>query len=204
MRNKHLSGQEHFRPGPRPRYDEPMKVSTRTGDRGQSSLFSGGRVPKDHPRLETYGSLDELNSFLGLLLSDMPRENSEAPLLEGIQCSLFALGGALADPEEVYEHPPSDWDLQPLENAIDSMEAELPELKTFILPGGSRPAALTHVARSICRRAERRLETLRGSGERIPDGSLPYLNRLSDYLFLLARLINYRLGIEDPEWRASR
>lgn len=178
-----------------------MKVSTRTGDRGQSSLFSGGRVPKDHPRLECYGSLDELNSFLGLLEAEIPREIAAGTLLETIQCSLFSLGGALADPEDVYPHPPRDWDVTPLENSIDTMEAELPELRAFILPGGSRPAALAHVARSICRRAERRLQTLHGSGEKIPEGSLPYLNRLSDFLFVLARAINAHLDIEDPEWR---
>jgi len=180
-----------------------MKVSTRTGDQGQSSLYSGGRVPKDHPRLECYGSLDELNSFLGLLVAEMPPEISAGVLLQTIQASLFSLGGALADPEEVYSHSPLGWDVRPLEGSIDTMEAELPELRAFILPGGSRPAALAHVARSVCRRAERRLQTLRTLGEKIPEGSLPYLNRLSDFLFILARAINAHLDIKDPEWRPS-
>lgn len=179
-----------------------MKISTRTGDQGRSSLFSGGRVSKDHPRLECYGSLDELSSFLGLLAEDIP-EDTFPESLEPIQRSLFCLGGALADPKEVHPHRPSDWDVTLLEDWIDTLEDRLPELKTFILPGGSRAAAQAHVARSVCRRAERRLESLRSSGAEIPAGSLPYLNRLSDFLFVLARAINFHLGIEDPEWRAT-
>jgi len=179
-----------------------MKIATKTGDLGQTSLFSGGRVPKNHPRLECYGSLDELSSFLGLLAAELPPEASPVAM-ESVQSALFSLGGAIADAEGRHEHPAAQWDAGPLESAIEELEGELPPLKSFILPGGSRPAGLAHVARSVCRRAERQLVSLSGSGANVPDGALSYLNRLSDFLFLLARNINDTLGIREQTWSAG-
>ncbi len=173
-----------------------MKIYTRTGDGGQTSLFSGGRVAKAHPRIEAYGTLDELNSLLGLLRVEPLPEDVSRFLLE-VQETLFVLGGVLADPEGRFVPEAGAWDPAPLERWIDRMDAEMPELRAFILPGGSRSAALAHLARTVCRRAERRVLLL----EALPDGVVPYLNRLSDALFVLARFVNHRLGIADPEWR---
>jgi len=183
-------------------YDMRMKIATKTGDLGQTSLFSGGRVPKNHPRLECYGSLDELSSFLGLLAAELSPETSPV-VIESMQAALFALGGALADAEGHHKHPATQWDVSILEEAIETLEGDLPPIRSFVLPGGSREAALAHVARSVCRRAERQLVSLSGSGGNIPDGALPYLNRLSDFLFLLARKINADLGIRDLTWRSG-
>lgn len=177
-----------------------MKVYTRTGDDGKTSLFSGGRVHKDDLRVEAYGTVDELNSTLGLLRC----ENLATDILERVielQKALFAAGTALADPEGRAEGSSNVWDVEGIERWIDHMDAELEELRVFILPGGSRAAALTHVARTVCRRAERRVHTLGGTQGGIPVGLLPYLNRLSDALFVLARIFNARAGIPETEWR---
>lgn len=175
-----------------------MKIYTRTGDGGETSLFSGGRVGKAHPRIEAYGTLDELNSLLGLLRIEPLPEEADAPLVD-VQQALFVIGGVLADPLGKFTPAPSAWDPGPLEAWIDCMDAELPPLRAFILPGGSRPAALAHVARTVCRRAERRVAVVDG----VPEGVVPYLNRLSDALFVLARFVNHRLGLADPEWRPA-
>ncbi len=177
-----------------------MKIYTRGGDRGTTSLLSGGRVDKDDRRLNAYGTLDELNAVLGLLLCEpLPDETGERIRL--IQRSLFAIGGALADANATFDHDNTAWDVSPLEEWIDDMDLELPELKQFILPGGSRAAALTHLARTVCRRAERRVHSVSAAGA-VPEGIIPYLNRLSDAFFVLARWLNARLGIADPEWNA--
>jgi cob(I)alamin adenosyltransferase len=176
-----------------------MKIYTRGGDRGTTSLLSGGRIAKDDPRLEAYGTLDELNSLLGVLLCEsLPEQAGE--MIRRIQGSLFAIGGALADANATFDHDSHAWDVSPLEAWIDTMDLDLPELKQFILPGGSRAAALTHLARTVCRRAERRVHSVSAAGA-VPEGIIPFLNRLSDAFFVLARWLNSRLGIADPEWK---
>lgn len=177
-----------------------MKVYTKTGDDGTTALFSGGRVEKDHPRLEAYGTLDELNSLLGLLVCE-PLPEGCIVWIQRIQAALFSMGGAIADADNSAGSANLSVSSGELEAWIDSMDQELPELKAFIVPGGSRPAALSHLARTVCRRAERRVRTLVIQGERIPEDVLPFLNRLSDYFFVLARFINHTMGIVDPEWR---
>ena len=172
------------------------KVYTRTGDRGQTSLFSGGRVAKDHQRIEAYGSLDELNAVLGVLLVE-PLPDGVVERLRSVQDVLFTLGSVLADSAGQLTVDSAAWDPGPLEEWIDEMDSELEPLRAFIVPGGSRAAALAHLARTVCRRAERRTIVLDGD---IPEGVLAYLNRLSDALFVLARSINARLGIIDPTW----
>ena len=176
-------------------YDALMKLYTKTGDQGETSLFSGGRVGKDHPRIEAYGTIDELNSFLGLLLTT-PLPDSVNKQLRAVQSSLFAIGSVLADADGKLEQDASAWAAEPIEAWIDAMDSELEELRAFILPGGSQGAALAHLTRTVCRRAERRVLAIDG----IPPGIVPYLNRLSDAFFVLARAINARLGIADPEW----
>jgi cob(I)alamin adenosyltransferase len=177
-----------------------VKIYTRTGDAGQTSLLSGGRVGKDHGRIEAYGTLDEVSAVLGLLYSE-PLPADAVERLQTVQESLLAIGAVLADAEGRFEADEAAWDPAPLEGWIDAMDAGLPPLKAFILPGGCRGAALAHVARTVCRRAERRVKTLSDRSETVPPGVLPYLNRLSDALFVLARHLNARLGISDPEWR---
>jgi cob(I)alamin adenosyltransferase len=179
-----------------------VKIYTRTGDGGETSLLSGGRVAKDHPRIEVYGTLDELNSLLGLLLTEeIPQ--AAAGELEQIQGALFAIGAALADAEGRFSHDPAVWTAVPLERWIDGMDAELEPLKSFILPGGSRAAAIAHVARTVCRRAERCATAASREPGGLPDGVLVYLNRLSDSLFVLARWLNARSGVSERRWPAG-
>jgi cob(I)alamin adenosyltransferase len=173
-----------------------MKVYTKTGDTGDTSLFSGGRVGKEHPRIEAYGTVDELNSALGLLSTEaLPGDVAE--MIRRIQSALFSIGASLADPKSKIEPDPEGWSTEMLEEWIDSMEESLDELRAFILPGGSREAALAHVARTVCRRAERRVLGI----DRVEAGIIPFLNRLSDALFVLARYLNSRRGFADPQWR---
>jgi len=177
-----------------------MKVYTKTGDDGTTSLFSGGRVEKDHPRLEAYGTLDELNSVLGLLVCE-PLPEGCSQWIQTIQGGLFSMGAAIADADRRVNGTVLSCTSADLEQWIDRMDQELPELKAFIVPGGSRPAALAHVARTVCRRAERRVRTVVIQGESVPEDVLPFLNRLGDFFFVLARFINHVMGIPDPEWR---
>jgi cob(I)alamin adenosyltransferase len=170
-----------------------MKIYTRSGDLGQTSLLSGGRVAKDDARVEAYGCLDELSSVIGLLRTEPLPEGVDSRLNQVQECML-ALGAVLADREGGHQHSPAVWDVEPMEQWIDEMDQELEPLREFILPGGSRGAALAHMARVVCRRAERRVLTVSGMEGGVAEGVLPYLNRLSDALFTLARLINYRLG----------
>jgi len=179
-----------------------MKVYTRSGDDGETSLLSGGRVQKDDLRVDAYGTVDELSSLLGLLrCEELPDPVAER--LVDIQEDLFAVGAALADPESHMEHSAAAWDAGGLEDWIDGLDAELAELSAFILPGGSRAAAVTHVARAVCRRAERRVNALSRADSGVPEGVLPYLNRLSDSLFVLARFLNLRSGVPEAEWRGD-
>ena len=176
-----------------------MKVYTKTGDAGETSLLSGGRVRKDDLRIEAYGTVDELNSVLGLLLTeDLPLLVAEH--VTECQRSLFAVGAVLADPERRIEHSDGAWAVGPIEAWIDTMDSELETLRAFILPGGSRAASLSHVARTVCRRAERRVLALSDRDGGQADGVIPYLNRVSDALFVCARYLNHTAGLSDPEW----
>lgn len=180
-----------------------MKVYTRKGDAGETSLLSGGRVRKEDARVEAYGTVDELVSLLGLLRCEPLPDDVEGRLV-AIQESLFAVGAALADPEGRMEHDPCVWNAELLEGWIDVMDGEIEPLTAFILPGGSRAAAISQVARTVCRRAERRVGELAGNAGAVPEGLLAYLNRLSDALFTLARFLNARNGILETEWRPKR
>ena len=180
-----------------------MKIYTKTGDSGQTSLLAGGRVSKDSIRVTAYGDTDELNAVLGLVLTTEPQE-LEQQLLQVVQQDLFAIGARLASPVTP-ESAASDRTALPVERigeferAIDRFEAELPPLQSFILPGGTPKAAALHLARTVCRRAERSVVTLHGTAE-VPAEILTYLNRLSDLLFMLARLANHRAGVADASW----
>lgn len=164
------------------------RIYTRTGDAGETGLADGSRVTKDAPRIEAMGDIDELNSALGMLLTETLPDTVRA-CLGNAQNDLFDLGGEISIPG----HPIlADSHVAQLEAALDQFNAELPALKNFILPGGSRAAALAHVARTVCRRAERRVVTL-SKTESVPKLAVPYLNRLSDLLFVISRVLN-RLG----------
>ncbi|ROR34996.1 cob(I)yrinic acid a,c-diamide adenosyltransferase [Inmirania thermothiophila] len=174
------------------------KIYTRTGDTGETGLAGRRRVPKDAPRVEAMGAVDELNSQLGVLLAH-PLPQALREVLTRVQHRLFDLGGALAMPGH---EPLDDGDVAALEEALDRLNAELPPLKEFILPGGSPAAAHCHLARAVCRRAERRLVTLAASeGEAVPGVLLRYLNRLSDLLFVAARVISREDGVGEVLWR---
>lgn len=185
-----------------------MKIYTRTGDRGETGLFGGQRVPKDHVRVDAYGEVDELNSVLGLAIVHLEAagEAELATGLRGIQADLFAVGANLATPAPEDGGRPSDYipALEPtraedLERLIDAAEGELEPLKSFILPGGAPAAAALHLARTVCRRAERRVVALSHEAH-VGAEYVVYLNRLSDLLFTLARLANRRAGVEDVPW----
>ncbi len=171
------------------------KIVTRTGDDGSTGLADGSRVPKDSARIHALGSVDELNSHLGLLLTENLPPDVRDALLK-IQNDLFDLGGALAYPVA----PFTEDKLAHLDNAIAHYNADLPPLKEFILPGGTRAAALCHVARTVARRAERDLVAL-AHKEAVPQHGLPYLNRLSDLLFVLSRVLNRAARQEETLWQ---
>jgi cob(I)alamin adenosyltransferase len=179
-----------------------MKIYTRKGDGGETALLSGGKVRKENLRVDAYGTVDELVSLLGLLRSENLFEDIGGRLVE-IQRALFAIGAALADPEGRLDHHPDAWETEPVEGWIDAMDEEIAPLTSFILPGGGRAAAISHVARTVCRRAERRVVALESGGGEVPDGVVAYLNRLSDALFTLARLENARSGISEIEWHSE-
>ena len=172
------------------------RIVTRGGDGGETSLADGRRVAKDHARIAAIGSVDELNSHIGVLLAESLSPDVCGLLLH-IQNDLFDLGGALALPG----HEMPEASLFRIDAAIDHYNADLPPLKEFILPGGCRAAALCHVARSTARRAERELVAL-SRYEPLPQGGLPYLNRLSDLLFVLCRVLNRAAGAAETLWRS--
>jgi len=184
----------------------PLRIYTRTGDAGDTGLFGGGRVPKDHPRVEAYGAVDELNAALGVARAhDLP-DDLDAVLLR-VQQELFVLGSDLATPASGAARPDRvqripDAAAGALERDIDRCESELSPLTTFILPGGSSGGAALHFARTVCRRAERRVVGLLRAGESTPT-PLVYLNRLSDLLFVMARLANARARRPETPWRPS-
>ncbi|HXH39172.1 MAG TPA: cob(I)yrinic acid a,c-diamide adenosyltransferase [Thermoanaerobaculia bacterium] len=175
-----------------------MKIYTRTGDAGETSLFGGARVRKDDARIEAYGTVDELNSFIGVARASWPSSPLDGPL-HVIQSDLFDIGAHLASPGTSRFAGPDAASVSALERAIDGMESELAPLKTFILPGGSIPAAQLHVARTVCRRAERLVVALRDDDE-ATKASITYLNRLSDFLFVAARYANHQQGVADVPW----
>lgn len=181
-----------------------VKIYTKTGDGGDTALFGGGRVPKDNKRVEAYGAVDELNSFVGLALMSLADADVRRGLLL-IQNDLFSLGANLATPGGDGSRPrPQTPDVpvarvEAMERWIDDATEELPELREFVLPGGSEGSATLHVCRSVCRRAERAVVAL-GRDEPLDDGIVPYLNRLSDLLFVWARLENLRSGQQDVPW----
>ncbi|ALW85464.1 cob(I)yrinic acid a c-diamide adenosyltransferase [Hymenobacter sedentarius] len=180
-----------------------MKIYTKTGDQGLTSLIGGTRVPKSSLRIECYGTVDELNSHIGLV-RDQDVNAARRPLLKEIQDRLFTMGSALAaDPEKSKMKLP---DLHPadvtlLEDEMDRMNAELPELRAFILPGGHPAVSQAHVARCVCRRAERMVIHL-SEDSFVADLVVVYLNRLSDYLFVLSRYMAHELGVEEVTWKA--
>jgi cob(I)alamin adenosyltransferase len=178
-----------------------MKIYTRTGDAGQTGLFGGGRVPKDDARVTAYGEVDELNAALGVAraagvgaLDAQCRE---------LQDRLFTVGAVLATPRDTkadahIPHVDPAW-ITEMENTIDALEAELESQRHFILPGGSAGSAALHLARTVCRRAERRVVPLFREGV-VDELALRFLNRLSDLLFVMARAVNHRAGVEDVKW----
>lgn len=174
-----------------------MKIYTRTGDDGSTGLFNGGRVKKTHPRIEACGALDELNSHLGVAAASRPADEV-ADALRQVQADLFSLGADLASCAEK-SSALGEASVAWLEQGIDRMTAELEPLRNFILPGGSPAAAQIHVARAVCRRAERRVLALE-EGEEVFPFAKTYLNRLSDYLFTLARYENHLRDIAEPRW----
>lgn len=182
-----------------------FKIYTKTGDKGSTSLIGGVRVPKDHIRIESYGTVDELNSYLGMV-RDMAQNTLVTEWLHEIQDRLFTIGSVLAtDPgKEVKMKLPDlhDNDVIWLEQKIDEMNETLPEMRSFILPGGQLAASTAHVARCVCRRAERICVGMQQQEEVVPEIIIRYLNRLSDFLFVLARYISHINGVEDTPWRA--
>ena len=179
-----------------------MKIYTRTGDGGETGLFDGTRVPKSDSRVSAYGDVDELNAWLGFVASGSIDDGMRA-MIEQIQRDLFALGARLADPAHriaarVAKAAVAADDIARLEHWIDELETELPPLRSFILAGGTHAGAALHVARTVCRRAERSMVAL--GGEAFEPELLTYMNRLSDLLFVMARAVNRRAGVAEVEW----
>jgi cob(I)alamin adenosyltransferase len=177
------------------------KIYTRTGDDGSTGLGDGSRVAKDHERVESFGTVDELNAQIGLLRAELDSEHEAQHLLSEIQHDLFDLGGELCIPGYTLLKVEQ---IDLLEKEIDRLNESLPMLKEFILPGGSRAASLAHVARTVCRRAERRVHTLANSDDSVGVLPLQYLNRLSDYLFVLARALARENGGSEVLWNRKR
>jgi cob(I)alamin adenosyltransferase len=180
-----------------------VKVYTRRGDAGETDLFGGGRVPKDHLRVEAYGAVDELNAALGVAAAASGHADVRTLLAE-LQSRLFDLGAELAAPDPARRaksalRGPRAEHVAELERRIDGFEAELPPLRRFVLPGGTAASAALHLARTVCRRAERRAVALART-ESVEPLAIRFLNRLSDLLFVLARLENRRAGLPDVEW----
>jgi len=185
-------------------YVPAMKIYTRTGDAGETGLFGGERVPKDHVRVAAYGDVDELNSAIGVARATPPAPFMDN-LLESIQRDLFALGGQLATPDPgkvraALEKARLDESrVAAFERVMDEAERELPPLRAFVLPAGTPKAAALHLARTVCRRAERSVVRLAHEAD-LPELFVVYLNRLSDLLFTLARVANHRDGARDETW----
>jgi len=182
-----------------------FKIYTKTGDKGSTSLIGGVRVPKSHIRIESYGTVDELNSFIGIV-NDMCANEKINGWLREIQDRLFTVGSVLAtnpDKEVKMKLPDvHDADVEWLEKRIDEMNEVLPEMRSFILPGGNLASSTCHVARCVCRRAERLCVGMHEQNEYVPDLVIKYLNRLSDFLFVLSRYISHINGAKEIPWRA--
>ena len=182
-----------------------LKIYTKTGDNGSTSLLGGTRLPKDHIKIEAFGSVDELNAWIGIL-TDVSGNESRKSFLKEIQDRLFTIGSTLASEEEynksklpeLYES-----DIEVLEKAIDAYNEEIPPLRSFVLPGGHLLVSQTHVARTVCRRAERQVIRL-SHEEDIEPIIIKYLNRLSDYLFVLSRKITHEQKTEEVAWRPRK
>ncbi len=194
------------------RFDEPRialnRIYTKRGDSGETGLVGGQRVPKDTPRIEAYGTVDELNAFIGLAAVSCAEDSRLAPLaaiLGRVQHELFNLGSILAtEPADVHPHQPrvTAAEIAQLERDIDSMNADLPALRSFVLPGGTRLNAELHVTRTVCRRVER-LVVAMAREESVPLEVIPYLNRLSDAMFVWSRWVNHVLGIPEVLWEPN-
>lgn len=182
-----------------------MKIYTKTGDAGKTSLIGGTKVFKNNPRIESYGTVDELNSYIGLV-SDFTNDDHARNILKEIQDRLFTIGSELAcDPHKQTKVSIPDLhesDVELLENEMDKMDEELPVMKNFILPGGLPAVSFTHIARCVCRRAERCCVNLKENGEKVNDLIIKYLNRLSDYLFTLARYTGMKNNAPEIVWKA--
>ncbi|HEX6066106.1 MAG TPA: cob(I)yrinic acid a,c-diamide adenosyltransferase [Longimicrobiales bacterium] len=180
-----------------------QKIYTKTGDEGKTGLFGGGRVSKANRRVNAYGEVDELNAVIGWVIAESDHDALKERLTF-LQSDLFSIGAHLATPDgaRTHVHLPAlpEARIGEMESWIDEAETSLPELKAFILPGGSRSAAALHVARTVCRRAERAVVDLEAH-ESVNPGILVYLNRLSDLLFVLARAENARAGVAEPKWQ---
>lgn len=179
-----------------------MKIYTKTGDEGETALLGGARVSKASPRVSAYGEVDELNAWIGLVRSAKPHDRV-VPMLDRIQRDLFAIGARLADPagtvaDRVAKTAVTDADIHRLEGWIDELEEDLPPLRRFILAGGAPAAASLHVARTVCRRAERSVVGL--GTDAVERDVIVYLNRLSDLLFVMARAVNHHDGTPEAEW----
>ncbi|MFT7034717.1 MAG: cob(I)alamin adenosyltransferase [Cyclobacteriaceae bacterium] len=182
-----------------------MKVYTKTGDNGSTGLLGGTRVSKGHIRIDSYGTVDELNSYLGLLRDQEVAREKVSELIQ-IQNTLFVMGSSLAsDPEKSKVKIPelTEESIQALEESIDAMDNELPTMRNFVLPGGHQSISFCHVARCVCRRAER-LVTLLSESEQVDNLVLKYLNRLSDYLFVLSRWMTLKLKVEEMPWLPNK
>lgn len=178
-----------------------MKIYTKKGDQGTTGILGGTRLPKHHLRIDSYGTVDELNSFVGAL-RDSVGDNFHEELIR-IQEELFTIGSNLAaDPEKNKMELPmiSEEDVSVLENSMDEMDKPLPEMRSFVLPGGHPAVSNAHVCRTVCRRAERACSAL-SENENVDPLILRYLNRLSDYFFVLSRKLTYDLGVEEVPWR---
>lgn len=181
-----------------------MKIYTKTGDKGQTSII-GGRVDKDDLRVEAYGTIDELNSFIGKAVTELDTTLFEDVLkdLYAIQNELFDAGTDLANVMKERHYKLAETATEQLEKRIDALSDEAPELLKFILPGGTPAAATLHIARTITRRAERQTVSLMKANEDVSPSVVKYLNRLSDYFFAVARVVNFRLKVEDVEYVRS-
>ena len=181
-----------------------LKIYTKTGDKGKTSLLGGTKVPKSHIRIESYGTVDELNSFIGLL-NDYITDSHSKIILKEIQDRLFTIGSSLAcDPEKepAMKIPDiKEEDIKLLEKEIDKMNESLPPMKSFILPGGHVAVSTAHICRCVCRRAERICVAMQENKLFVEPLVIKYLNRLSDYLFVLARFIAHQLHVEEIAWK---
>ncbi len=180
-----------------------MKIYTKTGDTGETALFGGKRLPKSDIRIEAYGTVDELNSYVGLIRDNVADDNVRN-LLKKIQDRLFTIGSHLATEtgESPYVPKIKDEDITALEQAMDDMDSHLPQLRNFILPGGHTTVSFCHITRCVCRRAERRVVALHTDTPVAPE-LIRYLNRLSDYLFVLARKLSQDLDAEEVVWEGK-